>query len=149
MAQAIESIIKYSIGAGENKIVINTNRKFGLPMENINKIAGPFAYGKIRTAYIGNPDYIFIILSLNIEIYSKRNDDTGLMDGTMKVVDYNAYDLKYLSPWDILPWALAKFNLGASITLRLNYEQIWEFCQLLDKKYLHSTRRNFEVNRSI
>ena len=26
----------------ENKIVINTNLRLGLPMENINKIAGPF-----------------------------------------------------------------------------------------------------------
>ncbi len=40
--QAIESIIKDVINTGENKIVINTNLNLGLPMENINKIAGPF-----------------------------------------------------------------------------------------------------------
>ena len=39
---SIESIIKDAIAAGRNKIVINTNLKLGLPMENINKIAGPF-----------------------------------------------------------------------------------------------------------
>ena len=39
---AIESIIDAAIKAGRNKIVINTNLKLGLPMENINKIAGPF-----------------------------------------------------------------------------------------------------------
>ena len=39
---AIEAIIKAAIGAGKNKIIINTNLKLGLPMENINKIAGPF-----------------------------------------------------------------------------------------------------------
>jgi hypothetical protein len=38
----IEAIIKEAIDRGENKIVINTNLKLGLPMENINKIAGPF-----------------------------------------------------------------------------------------------------------
>jgi cytochrome c1 len=39
---SIEAIIKAAIDRGENKIVINTNLKRGLPMENINKIAGPF-----------------------------------------------------------------------------------------------------------
>ena len=38
----IEAIIKEAIEQGKNKIFINTNLKFGLPMENINKIAGPF-----------------------------------------------------------------------------------------------------------
>jgi hypothetical protein len=39
---SIESIMKEAIAAGRNKIIINTNLKLGLPMENINKIAGPF-----------------------------------------------------------------------------------------------------------
>jgi hypothetical protein len=39
---SIENIMKESIDAGRNKIIINTNLKLGLPMENINKIAGPF-----------------------------------------------------------------------------------------------------------
>ena len=163
VTQAIESIIKDAIDAGENKIVINTNLKIGLPMENINKIAGPFveawasqtfyelcqkkenkyhlinveavgrlhmadvilqfkkerkvesgitaevdvkataedieksgkspnitSYGRIRTAYIEDPDYIFIILSLKHRVYSTRNDETMLMDGIMEVVDHNA-----------------------------------------------------------
>jgi hypothetical protein len=38
----IESMVKDAIGSGKNKIIINTNLKLGLPMENINKIAGPF-----------------------------------------------------------------------------------------------------------
>ena len=42
VTEEIESIMKDAIDAGENKIVINTNLKLGLPMENINKIAGPF-----------------------------------------------------------------------------------------------------------
>lgn len=40
--KSIEAIIKNAIQKGENKIIINTNLKLGLPMENINKIAGPF-----------------------------------------------------------------------------------------------------------
>ena len=39
---AIEAIVEEAIDRGDNKIFINTNLKLGLPMENINKIAGPF-----------------------------------------------------------------------------------------------------------
>ena len=204
----------------ERTKVINTNLKLGLPMENINKIAGPFveawasqtfqdlcqkkgnqyhlinveaverlhmadvilqfkkerkvesgvtaevdvkanaedieksgkspnitSFGRIRTAYVEDPDYIFIILSLKHRVYSTRNDETNLMDGIMEVVDYNAYDLKFLSPSDI------SYNpaLGTGqIQIRdIHYVEIetrttWEFCQLLDKKYLNSARRDFD-----
>lgn len=216
----IEAIIKEAIENGQNKIFINTNLKLGLPMENINKIAGPFveawaaqtfydvledkdnkyqlinveaverlhmadvilqfrkqrkiesgitaevdvkataediessgkspnitSYARIRTAYIEDPDYIFIILSLKHRVYSTRNADTGLMDGIMEVVAYNAYDLKYLSSRDI------NYNpaLGTGqIQVRdIHYVELedrttWDFCQLLDRKYLQSARRSFE-----
>lgn len=171
---SIEGIIREAIEAGRNKIVINTNLKLGLPMENINKIAGPFveawaveifqdvledknnryslinveakerlymadlilqfkrerknesgitaevdvkasaediessgkspnitSFKRIRTAYIEDPDYIFIILSLKHKVYSTKNSTTGLMDGIMEVAAYNVYDLKYLSSADI------------------------------------------------
>ena len=217
---AIEAMIKEAIDRGDNKIFINTNLKFGLPMENINKIAGPFveawaaqtfhavledtanqyllinveaverlhmadvilqfkkerkiesgvtaevdvkataediessgkspnitSYARIRTAYVEDPDYIFIVLSLKHRVYSSRNEDTGLMDGIMEVVAYNAYDLKYLSSKDI------NYNpaLGTGqIQIRdIHYVDLverttWEFCQLLDRKYLQSARRSFE-----
>ena len=38
----IKNIIKTTISNGQNKIFIRTNLKQGLPIENINKIAGPF-----------------------------------------------------------------------------------------------------------
>ena len=38
----IEAVVRDSIKMGKNKIIINTNLKLGLLMENINKIAGPF-----------------------------------------------------------------------------------------------------------
>ena len=217
---AIEAMIKEAIDRGDNKIFINTNLKFGLPMENINKIAGPFveawavqtfhavledtanqyllinveaverlhmadiilqfkkerklesgvtaevdvkataediessgkspnitSYARIRTAYVEDPDYIFIVLSLKHRVYSSRNEDTGLMDGIMEVVAYNAHDLKYLSSKDI------SYNpaLGTGqIQIRdIHYVDLverttWEFCQLLDRKYLQSARRSFE-----
>ncbi len=217
---AIEAIIKQAIQQGSNKIIINTNLKLGLPMENINKIAGPFveawatqtfydvlsnqnnqyalinvasverlhmadvilqfrkqrqgesgvtaevdvkataediessgkspnitSYARIRTAYVTDPDYLFVILSLKHRVYSVKNIQTGLMDGIMEVVSYNAYDLKYLSARDI------SYNpaLGTGqIQVRdIHYVETverttWDFCQLLDKKYLQSNRRSLQ-----
>ena len=39
--RSIEGIVENAIKDGKNRIVINTNLRNGLPMENINKIAGP------------------------------------------------------------------------------------------------------------
>ena len=216
---SIESIMKEAIDAGHNKIVINTNLKLGLPMENINKIAGPFveawaveifqdiledannryslinveakerlymadiilqfkkrrkcesgitaevdvkataediessgkspnitAFKRIRTAYIKDPDYIFIILSLKHRVYSTKNPETGLMDGIMEVVAYNAYDLKYLSASDIsYNPALGSGQLQVRDIhyVTLTKRTTWEFCQLLDRKFIGS-KKGFE-----
>ena len=218
--EQVELIIKDAIDSRRNRIIINTNLKLGLPMENINKVAGPFveawavetfhaisevpgnkyqlinveakerlnmadvvlqfqkkrnvelgvtaevdvkatsedflnsgkspnitSYARIRTAYVDEPDYLFVILSLKHRVYSTRNQATALMDGIMEVVAYNAYDLKYLSAPDI------SYNpaLGTGqIQIRdIHYvtEEVrttWEFCQLLDRKYLKSARRSME-----
>jgi hypothetical protein len=218
--QSIEEIIKNAIDRGENKIVINTNLKLGLPMENINKIAGPFieawacetfanivddidnewhlinvealerlnradillqfkrnqkvnavvtaevdvkataenfessgkspnitSFARIRSAYVKDPDYLFVILSLKHKVFSVRNHVTKLMDGIMEVIKYNAYDIKYLSDSDI------SYNpaLGTGqIQIRdIHYVNIqkrttWEFCQLLDRKYLSSSKRSLD-----
>ena len=42
VVEQIKAIISTAMDAGRNKISIDTNLKLGLPMENINKIAGPF-----------------------------------------------------------------------------------------------------------
>lgn len=217
---AIEAMIKEAIDRGDNKIFINTNLKFGLPMENINKIAGPFveawaaqtfhavledtanqyllinveaverlhmadvilqfkkerkiesgvtaevdvkataediessgkspnitSYARIRTAYVEDPDYIFIVLSLKHRVYSSRNEDTGLMDGIMEVVAYNAYDLKYLSSKDMTynpALGTGQIQIRDIHYVDLVERTTWEFCQLLDRKYLQSARRSFE-----
>ena len=218
--KSIEQIIKNAIEKGENKIIINTNLKLGLPMENINKIAGPFveawaqetfeiiredknnqwnlinvealerlhradvilqfkrnrefdpivtaevdvkataedfdnsgkspnitSFARIRSAYVDDPDYLFVILSIKHKVYSVMNDETGLMDGIMEVVKYNAYDIKYLSDADI------SYNpaLGTGqIQIRdIHYVTIqkrtaWEFIELLDKKYIASSKRSVD-----
>lgn len=213
----IEAILKDALAAGRNKIVINTNLRLGLPMENINKVAGPFveawaaevfqdissdtknpyelihveaqerlymadiilqfrkkrdvesgvtaevdvkataedlkgsgkspnitSFKRIRTAYIDDPDYIFIILSLKHRVYSTRNDATKLMDGIMEVVGHNTYDLKYLSSSDLSynpSLGTGQIQVKDIHYVSLEHRSAWEFCQLLDKKYLASSRR--------
>ena len=140
----ISAIMQDAIDTGNNKILIHTNLKRGLPLENINKVAGPFveawalekfedicdvennpyelvhveagarldtydvllqfkradggdyvssnidvkataadieksgkspnitSYAKIRTEYVNDPDFMFLILSLNTAYSAKR-----------------------------------------------------------------------------
>ena len=65
-------------------------------IEGSGKSPNLTSFARIRTAYVRDPDYIFIILSLKHRVYSTRNTESGLMDGVMEVVAYNAYDLKLL-----------------------------------------------------
>ena len=216
----IEAILREALESGRNRIVINTNLRRGLPMENINKVAGPFveawvfevfqnlsedpnnvfqlvhveakerlymadiilqfkrrrktesgitaevdvkataedfkdsgkspnisSFKRIRTAYIEDPDYIFIVLSVKHRVYSARNVDSGLMDGIMEVVSYNAYDLKYLSSADISfnpALGTGQLQIRDIHYVTLEVRTTWEFCQLLDGKYLKSSKRTLE-----
>lgn len=69
------------------------------------------------------------------------------MDGVMEVVKYNAYDIKYISDSDL------SYNpaLGTGqIQIKdIHYvttvdRTTWEFCQLLDNKYLTSSKRTIK-----
>ena len=216
---SIEEIMQKAIGSGRNQIIINTNLKLGLPMENINKIAGPFieawayetfhavmedknnkyslihveaqqrlhmadvilqfkkkrkvemgvtaeadvkatsedfkssgkspnitSFKRIRTAYVEDPDYIFIILSLKHKVYSMKNEETGLMDGIMEVVAHNAYDLKFLSNSDLSynpSLGSGQLQVRDIQYVTLTERTTWEFCQLLDQKFINS-RKGFE-----
>lgn len=201
----------------DNKIVINTNLRSGLPLENINKIAGPMieawagevfsgirdemnnpyhlinveaqerlgmadvvlqfrkgnsvitgnvdvkatandipnsgkgpnitSFSRIRTAYVKDPDFMFIILSIKHRVYSEKNRTTGLVDGIMEIVDYNAYDLKFISDADINynpALGTGQIQIKDIHYVTYQYRTTWEMCQLLDQKYLHSSRRTFE-----
>ena len=224
VVEQIEAILSKAIVSGNNKIVINTNLRLGLPMENINKIAGPFveawafeifhdiskdlnnqfrlinveaqerlymadiilqfrktrkigaaaidssvtaevdvkataedlensgkspnitSFARIRTAYVEDPDYIFIILSLKHRVYSARNGQTGLMDGIMEVVGHNTYDLKYLSANDVSynpALGTGQIQVRDIHYIALQSRTTWEFCQMLDEKYLKSKKRTF------
>jgi hypothetical protein len=217
--RSIEEIMQGAIDSGRNQIIINTNLKLGLPMENINKIAGPMveawayeifhdvmedrkntyqlinveaqkrlhmadvilqfkrerkiesgitaevdvkatsedfessgkspnitSFKRIRTAYVEDPDYLFVILSLKHRVYSTKNDKTGLIDGIMEVVAHNTYDLKLLSSSDISynpALGTGQIQVKDIHYITLTERTTWEFCQLLDKKFINS-RNGFE-----
>lgn len=201
----------------DNKIIINTNLRMGLPLENINKIAGPMveawagevfanirddmnnayhlinvetqerlgmtdiilqfrkcksvltgnvdvkatandipnsgkgpnitSFSRIRTAYVKDPDFMFIILSIKHRVYSERNKETGLVDGIMEIVNYNAYDLKFISDVDINynpALGTGQIQIKDIHYVTYQYRTTWEMCKLLDQKYLHSSRRTIE-----
>ena len=47
------------------------------------------SFSRIRTAYVKDPDFMFIILSIKHKVYVQRNAKTGLMDGIMEVAGFN------------------------------------------------------------
>jgi len=212
----IESIIKDSIQAGKNKIIINTNLKLGLPMENINKIAGPFieawafeiftdiledkenkyhlinveagerlnmadiilqfkrerknqssvtgfvdvkatsndiegsgkspnitSFARIRSEYVKDPDYLFVILSIKHKVYNKKDSASNMVLGVMEAVDFNAYDLKFIAKNDIsYNPALGSGQLQIKDIHYVSKEirSTWEFCLLLDEKCIASRK---------
>lgn len=191
----MERIIQHKIDVGENKIILNTNLKLGLPIENINKIAGPILEAwafetfstinkdihneyklinveagsrlsvadvilqfnrdssittdyvdvKATSEYIKNPDFIFIILSLKNKTYSTRNIDSKLMDGIMEVTKYNVYDLKYISDRDISynpALGTGQIQIKDIHYVDMEYRTTFELVQLLDCKYLKSSKRD-------
>lgn len=211
----IQSIIGEAIEAKTNRIFIRTNLKRGLPLENINKVAGPFveawavekfediaedpenkyelinvqagkrldpfdivlqfkrkrktpeeylsanvdvkataedivtsgkspnitSYGRIRTEYLDDPDYVFIILSLKHKVYGETEVGTGMYNGIMEVVSCAIYDLKYLSAPDISynpALGTGQIQVRDIHYVTIEKRTVWEFLELLDKKYIKS-----------
>jgi hypothetical protein len=105
------------------------------------------SYSMIRTAYVEDLDFMFIILSLKYKVHSERNNITMLIDAIMEIVDYKAYDLKYIAEQDIhYNPALGTGQIQIKDIHYIGHEfrTTWDFCQLLDKKYLNSSRRSFK-----
>lgn len=210
----ISRIIDSAIKSGNNRIFIYTNLKLGLPLENINKVAGPFveawalekfqeiiekannpyelinveagkrldpfdiilqfkrkndsekylsanidvkataediitsgkspnitSYARIRTEYVDDPDYIFIILSLKHKVYGARDAASGMTNGIMEVVSCAAYDLKYIAKSDIsYNPALGTGQIQIRDIHYVDMEQrtTLEFIRILDAKFIKS-----------
>ncbi|MCK5718455.1 MAG: hypothetical protein KAH84_00750 [Thiomargarita sp.] len=216
ITNSIDLIMKNAMDSERNKIIINTNLKLGIPMENVNKIAGPFveawafeifsealedknntydlvnveagerlnmadvilqfkktrkrssvitgnvdvkttsnditnsgkspnitSFARIRTAYIEDPNYIFVILSIKHKVYSTKDAETKMMMGVMEIVDFNSYDLKYISDSDIsYNPALGTGQIQIRDIHYVSHQKrtVAEFCNLLDKKFLNSKK---------
>ena len=102
------------------------------------------SYARIRSEYVNDPDYIFIVLSLKHRVFSEKQKDTGMTNGIMEVVSCSVYDLKFISEADL------SYNpaLGTGqLQIRdIHYVQLvtrttWEFCQMLDAKFMRSRSR--------
>src|SRR5699024_4394785 len=102
------------------------------------------SFTRIRNAYTHDPDFMFLIISLKHTLTTKVEEGVDIIDGYFNVVDFKIYDLKLISDKDI------SYNpaLGTGqIQIRdiHNIEKVdrsaQEFCTLLDKKYLNSSRR--------
>lgn len=214
VVRSIISILDHRREINDNRIIINTNLRMGLPLVNINKLAGPLveawafevfsgirddgqnkyrlinvesqerlemsdivlqfrkesyvitgnidvkatsadiasagkspnitSFVRIRTAYVRDPDFMFIVLSIKHKVYSERNVNTGLLDGIMEIVDYNAFDLKYVSDDDLTynpALGTGQLQIKDIHYVKLQFRTTWEMCQTLDRMYLHSSRR--------
>ena len=98
-------------------------------------------------AYVRDPDYMFIVLSIKHKVYSERNINTGLIDGIMEIVDYNAFDLKYVSDDDLSynpALGTGQIQIKDIHYVKTQYRTTWQMCQTLDKMYLRSPRRTFD-----
>lgn len=216
IVKSIELIMKDAMDSGRNKIIINTNLKLGIPMENVNKVAGPFveawafevfteslhdgynkyelvhieagerlnmadmilqfkrtrnrssvvtghvdvkatskdiknsgkspnitSFARIRTAYVKDPDLIFIILSIKHKVYSSKDEITNMMMGVMEVVDFNAYDLKFITASDISynpALGTGQLQVRDIHYVTLQERTVWEFCHMMDRKCISSKK---------
>lgn len=210
----MSAILKARLDRGLNKIFIRTNLTRGLPLENINKVAGPFveawalevfeevnddpdnpftlihveagarlaaydiilqfkkrdgiekaitsyvdskataediptsgkspnitSYKRIRSSYVADPDYMFVILSLKHKVYAEKSGDLGITNGIMEVTSFSTYDIKYLSDKDISynpSLGTGQIQIRDIHYVALVTRTAWEFCQLLDRKFISS-----------
>ena len=111
-------------------------------IETSGKSPNITSFVKIRSAYINDPDFMFVILSLKHSVYS---DTTGeKVKQYLVVKQANTYDLKNISEKDFnINPALGTGQLQIRDIHYVNTEHrtTWEFCQLLDRKFM-----NAEIN---
>lgn len=102
------------------------------------------SYLKIRSAYVEDPNFMFIILSLKHSFYSDTKGDSVKQNLVVKEV--NTYDLKGISSSDytINP-ALGSGQMQIKdihYVEECDYISSWEFCKILDYKFISSKRND-------
>lgn len=104
------------------------------------------SYLKIRSAYIEDPNFMFVILSLKHSFYSDTKKNS--IKQNLVVKEVNTYDLKGISSRDynINP-ALGSGQMqirDIHYVEECEYISSWEFCQLLDYKFISCKRNDKE-----
>lgn len=101
---------------------------------------------KIRSAYVEDPDFMFIILSLKHSFYTITQENSVKQNLVIKQV--NTYDLKGIATSD--------YNINPSLGTgqmqirdihyveECEYKSTWEFCQILDYKFMRAKRNTRE-----
>lgn len=112
-------------------------------LEKSGKSPNITSFARIRFAYVEDADFIFVILSLKHKVFCQKNLNTGLMDGVMEVVNYKAYDLKYISEADLSynpALGTGQLQIRDIHYVNIQTRTTWEFCQMLDAKFLSSSK---------
>jgi len=99
------------------------------------------SFARIRSAFLEDPDYIFIILSLKHKVYGERDPKTGMTNGIMEVISCAAYDLKYVSDSDLNynpALGTGQLQIKDIHYVDLQKRTVWEFIQMIDRKFIKS-----------
>ena len=86
---------------------------------------------------------MFVILSIKHSVFSKRDEETKMMMGVMEVVDFNAYDLKFISDSDISynpALGTGQIQVRDIHYVSHQHRTTWLFCELLDRKCIASKK---------
>lgn len=112
-------------------------------IKNSGKSPNITSFARIRTEYIKEPDLIFVILSIKHRVYSSKDEVSKLMMGVMEIVDFKAYDLKHISEEDLSynpALGTGQIQIRDIHYVSLTPRTTWEFCQLLDQKFIASKK---------
>lgn len=100
---------------------------------------------KIRSAYVNDPDFLFVILSLKHAVYTDNSAEVAKQYVVVKHV--NAYDLKNISPNDFtINPALGSGQLQIKDIHYVDTVKhtTLEFCKILDEKFMRPEQNTKE-----
>ncbi|MCW5934448.1 MAG: restriction endonuclease [Fimbriimonadia bacterium] len=100
------------------------------------------SYARIRSQYLNDPNCLFIILSIKHKAYLS-DDQTigGMINSVIEILDYRAFDLKYIAEEDISynpALGTGQLQLRNILSVSLKKRTTWEFLQMLDTKFIRS-----------
>lgn len=115
-------------------------------IKNAGKSPNITSFSKIRTAYVKDPDFVFVILSIKYNPYAEE-DPSGFARCIVKLQKFNAYDFKYLSESDfgVNPaLGTGQIQIKDIHYVKTTTRNTWELVKLLDEKYISSEKHDFD-----